>query len=180
MKKIFTLLIAVMLCGLAIPQLMAQDEQKVITVADGTTTNSYVPFYSYYMDNDNHSQVIYPASMLAEMISGQILQMQFHPNFTSVDYNSYLVVKLGISENDQFTTEAFDNSTEMTLVFQGALDVQNGLLTIVFDQPFDYEGGNLLFDIEAAADPDLGYGEMNDAFYVLLAQLEWSSRRSNL
>ena len=158
-------MIAVMLCGFAIPQLMAQDEQKVVTVADGTTTNSYVPFYSYYMDNDNHSQVIYPESMLAEMISGQILQMQFHPNFTSVDYNSYLVVKLGISENDQFTTEAFDNSTEMTLVFQGALNVQNGLLTIVFDQPFDYEGGNLLFDIEAAADPDLGYGEMNDAFY---------------
>lgn len=44
--------------------------QATLTVANGNTTNSYIPVYGYYADDYLHEQVVYPASMLTAMGGG--------------------------------------------------------------------------------------------------------------
>ena len=52
--------------------------QQTLTVADGTASNEYVPFYGYYADVDQHNQVLYPAADLTAMVGKSITQMVFY------------------------------------------------------------------------------------------------------
>ena len=120
--------------------------QNTLTVADGTETNGYVPFYGYYMDSEEHTQIIFPDSMLADMQGYAITQMEFYlssnPSFTST-----ITISLGISTNSSFSGETFDNETTLTEVYSGAIVIANNVMTVEFDSPFNYSGGNLLFDL---------------------------------
>ena len=120
--------------------------QNTLTVADGTETNGYVPFYGYYMDSEEHTQIIFPDSMLADMQGYAITQMEFYlssnPSFTST-----ITISLGISTSPSFSGESFDNETTLTEVYNGAIVIANNVMTVEFDSPFNYSGGNLLFDL---------------------------------
>ena len=120
--------------------------QNTLTVADGTETNDYVPFYGYYMNSEEHTQIIFPDSMLADMQGYAITQMEFYlssnPSFTST-----ITISLGISTNPSFSGETFDNETTLTEVYSGAIVIANNVMTVEFDSPFNYSGGNLLFDL---------------------------------
>ena len=120
--------------------------QNTLTVANGTETNSYVPFYGYYMDEVEHTQLIYPASMLSDMQGYSITQMEFYlsgnPSFTSS-----ITISLGISTDATFSGTSFDNTTSLTPVYTGAIVIANNVMTVEFDSPFSYTGGNLLFDL---------------------------------
>ena len=43
---------------------------QTLTVANGTATNTYVPIYGFYLDANQHNQVVYPSSMLTDMSGG--------------------------------------------------------------------------------------------------------------
>ncbi|MDX9697762.1 MAG: LamG-like jellyroll fold domain-containing protein, partial [Bacteroidales bacterium] len=50
-----------------------------LIIADGTTTNQYVPIYGWYLDNYNQkNQLIYPSSMLTPMIGREISSLTFY------------------------------------------------------------------------------------------------------
>ena len=74
MKKILFFLLTVMI-GLGSLTLSAQ---QTLTVAGGSETNNYVPLYGTYADDAQHNQVIYPASMLTELVGSAITTITFY------------------------------------------------------------------------------------------------------
>ena len=142
MKKLLSLLLTVMI-GLSSLTLSAQT--NTLLVADGTETNGYVPLYGYWLDAAQHNQIIYPSSMLGDMVGGSITSMTFYLNSTPSWSNSY-VLSLGTTTVSEFLSTS-PISTPVTQVGTGTISVQNNELTFTFTTPFDYNGGNLLFDI---------------------------------
>lgn len=121
-----------------------------ITVADGTTTNQYVPFYGYYMDqNGMRSQIIYPASALEDMLGGSISGITFYST-TSGWSNSNATFTVSLAEVDASTLSALDVTTSLTEVKAGYTLSANssGEVVISFTTPFEYaDGKNLLVDL---------------------------------
>lgn len=122
--------------------------QATLTVANGTATNQYVPLYFSYADENQHNQVIYPASELTEMQGKAITQMQFYSNTTDWEWDGTCgtwVVSMGITAST--TLSSPDNSTSLTQVYTtGTINVTSGNIIVVFDNGFTYTGGNLLVD----------------------------------
>lgn len=122
-----------------------------VIVAQGTSTTNYVPVYGYNYDNPQRSQSIYPASMLTELVGKTITGVQYQisgsDNPSSWYTGSYtdvvLNVNLAITEQENLSS-AWD-ATEVTNVYTGQMAADG---TIVFDQPFTYNGGNLLVNFE--------------------------------
>ena len=124
--------------------------QVNVTVADGAVTNSNIPIYGYYADNFLHEQVIYPASMLTSMNGQMISDMTFYCSSTYLpSWTSIFNVSLGVTNVDTFASAAFIQ-TALTSLYTGVLTVsQDNRMTIHFDTPFTYNGGNLLLDISS-------------------------------
>ncbi len=122
-----------------------------VIVAEGTTTNENVPVYGFNYDNAQRSQSIYPASMLTELVGKTITGVQYQISGSSNPSGWYtgdhtevvLNVKLAITEQEDLSN-AWD-ATEVTNVYTGQMAADG---TIVFDQPFTYNGGNLLVNFE--------------------------------
>lgn len=122
-----------------------------VIVAEGTTTTDYVPVYGYNYDNTQRSQSIYPASMLTELVGKTITGVQYqisgsnNPSgwYTGSYTDVVLNVNLAITEQENLSS-AWD-ATEVTNVYTGQMATDG---TIVFDQPFTYNGGNLLVNFE--------------------------------
>jgi len=155
MKKVLLLMLTLLTLGFFAAPLSAQ---SALTVAEGTTTNSYVPIYGYWADADQHNQVIYPESLLGDMLTGSISSMTFYLNGNPAWNNSY-VASLGITQNIQFSSSTHDAST-LTQVCSGTISVSNNQLTFTFDAPYNYTGGNLLFDLVLT-----GSGYIDGSFY---------------
>ena len=91
MRKFFkSLLLMALLC---VPWVM-QAQSDTLTVADGSESNSYVPFYGYWMDASQHNQVIYPASMLTELVGSAITTITDR-NTTKKTFRNYTVRLFG-------------------------------------------------------------------------------------
>ena len=147
---IFTLLLSVSLRA-----------QVTLTVADGNATNGYIPVYGYYTDDFLHEQVVYPASMLSAMAGGEISAMKFYfYSSPSNEWDATFIVKLGITEEAAFPTSASSFLTgAITTTHTGTLTLSNdNTMTITFNAPFLYTGGNLLLDITTAETGDYSSG----------------------
>ena len=143
MKKILFFLLTVMI-GLGSLTLSAQD--NTLTVANGSETNSYIPLYGTYADAQQHNQIIYPASMLTDMVGQAITSITFYassmPSWGSIGYS----VSIGTTTTSSISSNLLTDPVE--LVYTGHVDFDNNnRLTFVFNDPFVYSGDNLLFDI---------------------------------
>ena len=120
------------------------------TVADGTLSTTYVPVYGNWYDNPQRTQSIYPASMLTELVGKTLTSMKYFVSstssyqpsewFTGSYTNTQFNVTLTITEQSSFETAAWD-MTPATTVYTGQMG-NDGV--IAFDEPFVYNGGNLL------------------------------------
>ncbi len=117
-----------------------------VVIADGTGTNSYVPLYGNYAERHQRIQSIYPASMLVNMMGVTISDIHYHVSSgSSANWGGQTwEVSLGITEQENLQSGWVD-TTILTRVYTGTLSasVADGM-TIVFDQPFTYTGGNLV------------------------------------
>ena len=119
-----------------------------IVIADGTTTNSYVPIYGYYMDNLMHTQFVYPSDMLTDLRGKSIDKITFYSSNSSQSFTATTQMKMGIVEaasmGSSFSTETLQTITSFNV------SVQNGKFEVTFPTPFEYpaEGGNLMFDFQ--------------------------------
>ena len=145
MKK--SLLKLFLVAALCLPWVtMAQTD--TLTVANGTETNSYVPFFGLWMDAPQHNQVLYPASMTATIVGDSITGMGFYMSGTnSSPWGCTVTIRLGISANA--TLSGLDNTTALTQVWQGTVNGQ-GDIWINFDNAYPFQGGNLLVDIQTS------------------------------
>jgi len=148
MKKVLLLLLTLMTFGFAT---LPASAQSTLTVANGTVTNEKVPFYCYYLDQIQHTQIIYPSTMLTEMIGKEISKMEFYMSSTPTGLSSQLSITLGISSASQFEGTSFDNTTLLTPVYYGDIVINNNTLIIEFSTPYLYTGGNLMFNLVSTA-----------------------------
>ncbi len=153
-----TLLIAltVVNCGFA--------QDVTTTVADGTTTNMFIPIYGSSANKPQHQQIIYPNEILTDMVGGTISSMTFYVSSMPANgWNCSFSIRMGTTELTSFSSTSLlpvDNTVE---VFSGPVqvDATTNQMTIVFTQPYTYAGGNLLFDIQNSI------GGINSAAFFL-------------
>ena len=142
MKKLLFLMLTILL-SISSLKLSAQS----LTVANGTETNAYIPFYGYWMDAAQHNQIIYPASMLTDLTGETISGIIFYLNSAPEnDWNTSATLSLGTTNNSSFSSSALDASA-VTPVYTGSISIVNNQIAFNLDSAFTYTGGNLLLDI---------------------------------
>lgn len=148
MKKWFSLLFMVLLT-MTTSSLLAQTNST--TVADGTSTSSYIPIHGLYLNTYCRSQVIYPADLLTDMVGGTITSIDFYTSATAMNYEwpdtMQQQFSLGVTTATSIPYPADYLTDTTTPVYTGTLTISSGVMSIVFDNPYTYNGGNLLLDI---------------------------------
>lgn len=148
MKK--RLLALLLLVAFAMPWVATAQTDHI--VAGGTATNSYIPVYGLYTDSWLHTQTIYPASMLedAGVNAGAIISSLTYELYSpaSAAWTATFEVRLGSSANPAFTSTSFLPNTGFDLVYTGTLNATGSTMTVTFDNPYTYEGGNLVVDFK--------------------------------
>lgn len=118
-----------------------------ITVADGTTTNSYVPVYGLCTDEYQRSQTVYPAASLATLAGSDITGLTYYISSpASSAWTGTFTVKM--MEVADATLSAFNTATDNEpVLYTGTLDGTGATMTITLTQPYTYGGGNLLIEV---------------------------------
>ena len=115
---------------------------------DAEYSSDYVPFDGYDADAVQQDQMIYPSSVLTNLAGTTITQMTFYykKNETSGTNVGDWIVSMGTT--DATTLSALDTTTPLTQVFSGAIlpNTDAKTITITFDTPYNYTGGNLLVE----------------------------------
>lgn len=145
MKKIFTLFAAVIM--------MSAASAETLTVCDGTARNTMFPVYGLYTDTEGTtSQMIYPADMLEAMQGTQITGIKFY-----IDGNTTYGCTVGLSLMETDET-AFDGALIEGAAQVASLKITNGDsdMSFEFDEPFLYDGGNLLVSTEVTTKGSYG------------------------
>ena len=154
MKKILLLMLTILTLGFAAAPLSAQN--NTLTVYDGTTTSNVVPAYIYYFDDFTRCQFVIPEADLGEMATGQISSITFYTTSSNVPYTTVSTVDVYLMTVDYTSISAYEDKDDATIVYTGTLEIASanggGELTITFNSPYTYTGGNLLIGIENTTD----------------------------
>ena len=121
-----------------------------VTVADGTTTNYSIPFQGYYQDYGYRDQMIYTASQLGLRNGDKITSLTFYPSAGIKFYGSTIKLSLGHTDNNSFSSTSMITSglTQVATLALTAANTSATEWTFTFDQPFTYNGGNLLVQVQ--------------------------------
>ena len=151
MKRLLFLMLSLLAIGWG-----ARAQEQELTVYEGQGTNRYVPAFIFYFDDFTRSQFVIPATDLASMAGNTITAMKFYTTASNVPYTTVSVADVYLMEVDYTSISAFEPKSAATIVYQGTLNIvasgSGGELTITFDTPFFYQGGNLLIGIENTTD----------------------------
>ena len=112
-----------------------------LTVHDGTGTSSYVPVYGFYADAYLKCEMVFPAAELAVMENATINGMTFYASDASVSWGA-ANFQVFVSEVESATISDFAGPG--TVVYEGGLSIADNVMTVTFDTPYEYHGGNLL------------------------------------
>ena len=123
-----------------------------LTVYDGTNPNIRIPAYITYFDEFTKSQFVIPAEDLQEMAGGSISSLKFYTTNQNVPYTTTTTAEVYLMEVDYTSIYAYEPKENGTIVYQGTLDIVDadggGEMTINFNTPYTYNGGNLLVGID--------------------------------
>ena len=124
---------------------MGARAQLQLTVYEGSMTETHLPAYVYYFDDFTRSQYVIPAADLTAMADGVIKGLKYYVTITddNVPYTTGSDVDVYMKEVDYTTMSGFEPKADCSVVYHGKLNfvkdndkVNDGSLTIVFDQPF--------------------------------------------
>ena len=119
---------------------------QTLTVANGTATNTYVPIYGYYCDEDQHNQMVYPSSMLTDLSGSFITSLTFYQSQTATDaWGTTVTIKL--KEITDSTLSDLVSNAGATTVWTGTVNGTTATQVFNLTTPYFYQGGNLLVDI---------------------------------
>jgi len=153
---------------------VALEPANEVVIGDENDYASFVPIYGTDIDIvGTQSQMIYSADKLTDMVGGEVLSLKF---FTKDNVKmDGGVIQLSLKIVDDAVFAEATPATELTAVAT-VTPVLNGTdLEFTFDQPYAYNGGNLLVDctiIEAGTSnyqPTYFYGtpsETNVSLYT--------------
>ncbi len=134
------------------PKMTIYYQQPEPVVANGTTSNQYLPVYGYWFDaQSQHNQMIYPASMFGSLVGKKtrITSMTFYSESATFFSGGNVTISLGNTTQTTFSSATDATCSDLKQVYSAA--APGGTLTewtIDFDQDFVYTGGNLLIDVK--------------------------------
>ena len=133
-----------------------------LTVHDGTVESSNTPMYVGFFDDFTRSQVVFPASELEEMAGGTITSLKWYTKSNNIPYTTLSSVDIYLKEVNSTSISAFEDKSTATMVYQGAglnfvAEGDGGSVTITFNTPFEYNGGNLLIGCDNTTDADFKF-----------------------
>ena len=173
MKKFFTLI------AVAVMAFAAQATE--MTVCDGTETSNYVPIYGLYTDvQGTMGQMIYSADMLTDMVGKEITGVKFYsPRINFYD----VTLQVGMAVTDKADYEDYAAVEGATILGTAQPNEFDTELTFVFDQPFLYEGGNLMVQVVVTKAGEWNgtafYGQSTNYYYSYYQyQYSWSDSPS--
>ncbi len=137
-----------------------QEGSVAVTVGTETNLSYEIPFNFYW--RNSLTQTIYMASELN--IGGLLTGISYYNSFQTNIANHPTRIWVGETDQDNLT-DGWIPSTELELVFNGNLDFPNGVneISISFDPPYVYNGGNLV--VMAQRPMDTTYHSSMDRFY---------------
>ena len=118
--------------------------QQTLTVCDGTDNNRIVPFFGFNADTQGAaSEFVIPSHLLGKMEGSTITAMTFYLQQPAAEaWTGTHQVYIG--EVDATTLTGITGPNLFTVVKTASFDATGTELTVVFDEPYTYEGGNLL------------------------------------
>ncbi len=165
-------------CGEAgvieVPITAAGTDTPELTVCDGTATEEHLPIYGYYFDAQiTNSAMIYPAELLQNLVGCNITEMRFYPTAPLGNFaGATASFAMGTTED----TDPSADFTELTTVGTFAPAGGEEELVVTLDEPFTYEGGNLVIKSQVeqtgAYIRTYFYGQAQDA---RLGFCQWSA-----
>ncbi len=150
MKKSFKLLSAAFIALASFTNAQATD----VTVFDGTATNDGAPIYAYQFDSEDYiTQTIYPAASLTGLQGQSITAMKFYvADEGGVAENTVqLAVSIGMTTQSSYSSWSPSAITGLTHVADITMNAGDTEITINFDAPFVYEGGNLVIETKVVS-----------------------------
>ena len=119
--------------------------QETLTVCDGTDASSNIPFYGLYADTQGAaSECVIPSDLLGDMVGGEITEMKFYLKSHAAEAWTG-TFQVYLKEITETTLTGISGPDAGTVVFTRAnVDATGAELTITFDTPYTYNGGNLL------------------------------------
>ncbi|MBQ6080538.1 MAG: S8 family serine peptidase [Muribaculaceae bacterium] len=141
------------------------------TICDGNVENYFLPIFGYFYDEKQINQIIYPAELLTEFQGKTLKSMTFyspHIYFSGGSYN----VKVGSTSQSTYPSDLASivrlSPNNLTIVASNQAATPGGTtLTINFDEnnPFIYDGGNLLLDFEVTETGNYDYSSSDSPTY---------------
>jgi len=154
MKKFFTLI------AVAVMAFAAQANE--LTVCDNGGYDGYsnhVPMYGFWADTQGTlAQMIYPEAMLTEMVGNQITEVKFYtlaqyyvendedPYINSTNFINFENAKVQLSLMTVVQNDFSAVVVGATPVATTVPEVGDMYMTFQLDEPYTYEGGNLLVE----------------------------------
>ena len=126
--------------------------QETLTVCDGkapgttTSTNSFIPIYGSYVDTQGTtSEFIIPATTegMDALEGGEISKLTFYISNNPATWGSP-VIQIYMGEVEGTTLSSINGPTNLTVVYEGVLSNTQAAMEIELNEPYTYEGGNLL------------------------------------
>lgn len=124
--------------------------QTITVTATEAQLNECVPVYGYYCDYNSRSQFIIPAANLTDMQNCNVNAMTFYayPQSSVAWGNAKFDVYLKEVEETAFANTTLKSWSTLEKVYAGTLSIDNeGKMTVTFNTPYQYKGGNLLVGI---------------------------------
>ena len=115
-----------------------------LTINDGTSTSEYVPVYGYWTDHLTVSQFVIPAADLAALQGTYLNQLTFYATEDNVSWGNaqFEVYMAGVPST---SIAALADWSVLSLVkAAGSLSIVNNQMVVLLDEPYQYDGGNLL------------------------------------
>lgn len=122
-------------------------DASMLTVYDGTTTNNVVPVYGFNVDSYTKSEMVMPAANLTAMTGKAICTMKFYLSTKSNYSLGNARFRVYMKEVESTSISSFSGTDNATIVYDGALDCTQDVMTIYFSTPYIYNGGNLLIGV---------------------------------
>ena len=124
--------------------------QTITVTVSEAQTNGIVPVCGYYCNNYSRSQFIIPAANLTDMENCNVNAMTFYayPQLPIGWGNAKFDVYLKEVSETTFANTTLKSWSTLEKVYAGSLSIDgDGKMTVTFNTPYQYKGGNLLVGI---------------------------------
>ena len=144
-----------------------------VTINDGNSTCLNAPIYGYKANYDFKSQIIIPKTSLEDITGRKITQFTFYASQSSVNWgDARYDIYLNEVENTTYANPPVFESWGTKVCSNAELSISGNKMVVVFDTPYEYNGGNLMIGFESTATGTSGIsswyglsGTNNAAYY---------------